>query len=378
MTPAKTKITKRDIGLALLVTGALLAAGCGGKKGEQSHSAAAPAVVKGVQLETVKTARLPETIELSGTVRARTSAMVAARIPGSVTLLGVREGDRVRKGQLLARLEAGENLAQAAAAASGVDEARRALEEAQARKKLADKTMERFTKLFNEQAVSRQEYDVRQTERELALQGVARAEARLRQAQESSKGAGAVADYTRITAPISGIISAKQVDLGATVFPGQPLMTIEDEGSYQLELAVPENMATRVKLGQSLQVSLDALGQAISAKVSEVVPAADPVSRTFMARVNLNQKGLRSGMFGRGSIPVGIEKNSLLIQRQSLVERGAMTSVWVVANDGLARMRLVKTGRNVGDRVEVLSGLSDGERVVVGGVDKVIEGAKVE
>lgn len=367
------------IGIALTMLGMLMSAGCGGKSGEEHRPAAAPApVVKGAVVETVKTGLMPESVELSGTVRARTSAMVAARIPGTVVMLQVREGDRVRKGQLLARLEAGENMAQAAAAASGVDEARRALDEAQARKKLADTTLERFTRLFNEQAVSRQEFDVRQTERELAIQGVARAEARLRQAQEGSKAAGIVADHARITAPITGIISAKQVDLGATVFPGQPLMTIEDEGSYQLELAVPESLAARVKTGQSLQVSLDALGQTVQVKISEVVPAADPASRTFMARVNLNTKGLRSGMFGRGIIPIGTEKNSLLINRRSLVERGAMTAVWVVANDGLARMRLVKAGRNVGEKIEVISGLSDGERVVVGSIDKIIEGAKVE
>ena len=223
-----------------------------------------------------KSGSVPETQEIVGTVRARTSAVVSTRIPGTVSVLRVREGDRVRKGQLLAQLDAQENQATAAVATAGIDEARRGLDEALSRKRLADTTFERYQRLFNEQAVTRQEFDVKQTERDLAAQGVARAEARLRQAQEGARAAGTMADYTRIIAPISGIITTKQADLGATVFPAQPLMTIEDEGSYQLELAIPETMAATVKPGTPVQVTLDALGSSFAAKIAEIVPSADP------------------------------------------------------------------------------------------------------
>lgn len=379
MNQTQSSFITRKIGFAMWLVGMLAVAGCGGKSGEE-HRSAAPqtAIVKGALVETVKTELQPESVELSGTVRARTTAMVAARIPGTVVMLQVREGDRVRKGQLLARLEAGESLAQAAAAVSVVDEARRALEEAQTRKKLADTTAERFSKLFNEQAVSRQEFDVKQAERELAVQGVARAEARLRQAQEGSKAAGTVADHTRITAPISGVVVLKQIDLGATVFPAQPLMTIEDEGSYQLELAVPESMTAKVKSGQAVQVSLDTVNQVVAARISEVVPAADSASRTFTARVNLHGKGLRSGLFGRVNLATGNEYKGILINRRAVVERGAMTSVWVVDKDKAARMRLVKLGKTSGGRVEILSGLTDGEQVVVSGIERISEGSTVQ
>jgi multidrug efflux system membrane fusion protein len=229
----------------------LLALGGCGKKHEDGgkKDAVAPQVVKGVLLETVATSSMQETLEVVGTVRARTSAQVSTRIPGIISVLKVREGDRVHKGQLLAQLDAQENQAQAAVAVAGVEEARRSLNESISRKKLADATFERYQQLFTEQAITRQEYEIKQTEKELATQGVARAEARLRQAQEGSKAAGTMADYTRIIAPISGIITSKPADLGATVFPGQPVMTIEDEGSYQLDLAIPESMAVKVKPG---------------------------------------------------------------------------------------------------------------------------------
>jgi len=356
----------------------LALAGCSGKEHESGNLQVEPAaLVTGITFETVKSGNFPETQEIVGTVHARTSAVVSTRIPGTVSVLRVREGERVRKGQLLAQLDAQENQANAAVATASIDEAQRELDEAQTRKRLADATFERYQRLFNEQAVTRQEFDNRQTERDLALQGVARSEAHLRRAREGSRAATTMADYNRIVAPISGIITSKQADLGATVFPAQPLMTIEDEGSYQLELAIPESMASTVKPGTPVQVTLDALGSSFAAIISETVPSADPASRTFSAKIDLGQKGLKSGMFGRGAISHGSAVNRMLVPKLSIVERGALTSVWVVGKDNVARMRLVKVGKTVGDRVEILSGLSDGERVVVDGAVKVKEGSRV-
>jgi len=363
--------------LAALLPIIVALAGCNHGEGG-AVKPAAQAVVRGVALEIVKSAPLPDSLEVVGTVRARVSATVSARIPGSIAELRVREGDRVSKGQLLARLDALENAANAAGAIAGIDDARQALDEAISRRKLADATFERYRNLFDEQAVTRQEFDVRKSEQELASQGVKRAEARLAQAREGSRAAATMAGYTRIVAPISGIITSKQADLGSSVFPAQPLLTIEDRGSYQLELAVPESIAARVKPGTSVLVSLDTTGDSFDTRISEVVPAADPASRTFIAKIALDRKGLRSGMFGRGAISLGSSTNSLLVPKKAVVEQGALTSLWVVGKDGIARMRLVKVGRTVADRVEILSGLSDGEQVAVSGLEKVSEGARVE
>lgn len=364
--------------LALALSAATLA-GCGGKSQEARHGGSAPAtVVKGIQVEAVKTAAIPETLEVVGTVRARTSAVVSARIPGTVSMLKVHEGERVRKGQILARLDAQESSATAAAAVAGTDEAQRALDEATARKRLADVTFDRYQRLYNEQAVTRQEFDTKQTERELAAQGVARAEARYRQAREGSRAASRMADYTTIVAPISGVVTARHVDLGSTVFPAQPLMTIDDEGSYQLELDLPESLAAMAKAQMPIQVTLDALNTTINARIAELVPSADPRSRTFIAKVPLARKGVTSGMFGRGTVSLGSRANGILVPGGAIVEHGALTSVWVVDQARIARLRLVKTGKNVGGKIEILSGLSDGEQVAVSGVEKLSEGAKVE
>lgn len=337
-----------------------------------------PAVIKGVASLQVTSTPVPNRIEVAGTVRARTTALVSARIAGTVSILHVREGDRVRKGQLLARLESQENTAQATAAQAGIDEAKRALDEAIARRTLADATFARFKALYDEQALTRQEFETRQTERELAHQGVARAEARLRQTQENARAAGTVADYTKIIAPISGIITAKQADLGATVFPGQPLVTIDDETSYQLELAVPESYAAKVRPGTAVQITLDALQRTITAPISEMVPAADPGSRTFLAKVNLRVSGLKSGMFGRGRIDLGGATPVVLVPKQAVFERGALTAVWIVDQNNIARMRLVKVGKTFGQQLEILSGLTAGEKIVAAATQQLRDGDRIE
>lgn len=367
-----------------IYTGALLIAiisslSLNGCSSDTDHTKTSdPPVVSGLTVAGVKVADLPETLDVVGTVKARTSALVSARIPGTVSILHVREGDRVRKGQLLGQLDSQENVAQATGAIAAVDESKRGLEEAQARRKLADATFERFKNLYDEQALTRQEFETRQTERELAHQAVARSEARLRQTLEASRAAGTMADYTKIIAPISGIIIAKQADLGATVFPGQPLMTIDDEGSYQLELAIPESRLRAVHAGTAVLVTIDATGTSFNTRVTEIVPTSDPTSRTFVAKVAVPHKGVRSGMFGRGSIALASTIKGVRIPRVSVFEKGALTAVWVVGADDIVRMRLVKTGRALGDQIEVLSGLADGDRIVTAGMEKAVDGARLQ
>lgn len=367
-------MTIRTVALPVVAAAVLALAGCGGGKGEAEKEK--PVVVTGVTAETVALSPIPEGVEAVGTVKARNAAVIAARIPGTVTGVFAAEGERVGRGKVLVTLEATESTAQAAAASASVEEAQRGLEEARARKRLADATFERYHNLFREEAVTRQELDNRRADRDVADQGVARAEARLAAAREGARAAGAVAGYTRITAPLAGIVTAKQVERGMTIFPGMPLLTVEEEGSYRLEAAVPESMVAKVRVGETVRVSVDGAGVAASGRVAEVVPAADPASRTFTAKVDIAGKGLKSGMFGRVFLATG-ERKGILVPRAAVVERGALTSVWVVDGQNIARMRLVKPGMVQGDRVEILAGLSAGERVVTGGVEKVVEGVEV-
>uniref|UniRef100_UPI002627F75A biotin/lipoyl-binding protein n=1 Tax=Geobacter sp. TaxID=46610 RepID=UPI002627F75A len=184
----------------LLLSTLLAVAGCGGKEG--AKETAAPAVVTGVTTGTVAAVPIPEGMEAVGTVRARNSAVIAARLPGTVAGVFVKEGDRVGKGKLLVTLDAAESAAQAASARAAAEEAQRGLEEGRARQRLAAATFARYENLYREQAVTRQEFDNRRADKEVADQAVERAAARLAAAREGARAAGVVAGYTRITSPL--------------------------------------------------------------------------------------------------------------------------------------------------------------------------------
>lgn len=362
----------------LLLLILLIAAGCGRKQQKSGEASTSNAPLKGISSEIVRNQSASETIELVGTIKAGTSAIISARIPGSVKQLVANEGDRVKKGQLLAVLDAQESIAAAENSLAGVEDARRAVDEAMTRKRLSDTTYERYRRLFEEQAVTRQEFEAKQAESELAAQGVIRATARLKQAQQSSRGASTVAGYTRITSPITGIITKREINIGTTVFPGQNLITVEDENNYRIELAIPESMASRVKPGTAIRIALNSRRTTVDGVISEIVPTADPVSRTYTAKAKVSLPGIRSGMFGYGSIKTGSEISIIRIPATAVFERGALTSVWVLDKEGRAKMRLIKTGRTMDNRVEILSGLTNGERIAVSGIERLSEGARVE
>ncbi|HBG07033.1 MAG: efflux transporter periplasmic adaptor subunit [Geobacteraceae bacterium GWC2_58_44] len=361
----------RAAAIALLIASSF---GCG-KKAEPVAQSAPVVVVQGATVAAVAAQAIPEIQEAVGTVRARNSAVISARLAGSVSRVHVREGDRVARGELLVAIDAAESGAAAAGALSGVEEAARALEEARSRKRLADATFERYRRLFDEQAVTRQEFEVRQMEQEVAGEGVARAGARLSQARQGAAAAGTVAGYGRVTSPISGVVLAKQVEAGQTVFPGTPLVTIEGDDGFRLEVAAPEGLLGKVKPGDQVGIAVE--GAPVAGRVSEVVPMVDPVSRTFTVKIDLPARGLRSGSYGKALFKSGA-RQGIAVPLAAIVERGALTSVWVVSREGIARLRLVKLGQAVDRRVEILSGLSAGERVVIAGAERVTDGAKVE
>jgi multidrug efflux system membrane fusion protein len=368
----------RSAGIACLLAVGILAgsAGCS-DTGDKGSGKGEHPLVRGVTLEKIAFATIPERFEATGTVRAKNSATLSARIAGTISGIHAKEGDHVRRGELLLTLDAPESSAGAAGAGYAVEEAQRAVDESLARYKLATVTFERFAQLYREQAATRQEFDTYRAERDMTGQGLARARARLAQARESARAAGAISGYTRITAPVSGIVTGKSVDTGATVFPGMPLMTVEEEGSYRLEVTMPESLLGKVKMEQTVPVSIDGAAGEGSCTVVAIVPKVEPVSRTFVVKLEIHPKGVRSGAFGRALFPVG-EKKAILIPKSSLVERGGLTSVWAVDRQNIARMRLVKPGSTLENRIEILAGLVDGERIVTGGVENVIDGARVE
>ena len=223
--------------------------------------------------------------------------------------------------------------------------------------------------------MTRQEFEQHQMEQEVAAQGVARAEARLSQNRAGARAAGTIAGYGKVLAPISGVVVAKPVEAGQTVFPGTPLVTVEGEGGFRLEVAAGEGLLGKVRQGDQVGIAVE--GAPATGRVSEIVPLVDPGSRTFTVKVDIPAKGARSGDFGKAYFRTGA-RQGIAVPAAAVVERGSLTSVWAVSPEGIARLRLVRLGKTLGERVEVVSGLRAGDRIVTAGAEKVSDGAKVE
>jgi RND family efflux transporter MFP subunit len=364
-------------------------AGCSEPPNESNSASPAPPVA--VSVVAVAEQEWPSIYEATGTVRARTSAVIAARLLDYVVDVKVQAGDRVREGQLLVTLDARDldvNSRKAAAALdevrSSVPEADNAVAGAKANLDLAQATFNRMQELWNKKSISNQEFDeasaklkAAQAVYEMARGRRAQLDAQAARVQQEVRATEVARSYAEITAPFAGVVTAKSVDPGALAVPGAPLLTIEREGAYRLEASVEESRLATIRVGQPVSVRLDGVDRTLEARVSEIVPAVDAASRSYTVKIDLPPvPALRSGAFGRASFQVG-SRSPLTIPAGAVTERGQLQSV-VVAENGVAHTRLITTGQKNKDQVEVLSGLTTGEKLIFPVPSRLSDGAAVE
>jgi RND family efflux transporter MFP subunit len=383
------KLAMPSIPLFILL---LLLAGCGGKKETHSAKSAPAAAPVPVQVITAATAEAPAVYETTGTVRAKTTGVVSAKVMGYVREVKVSTGDQVQAGQLLIEIDARDLESQVRQAEAASQEARNAEQEvnnavasAKANLELAQVTFKRMEDLFQKKSISNQEYDeasarlkVARAGYEMAVSKQQQLRAKIRQAEEAVKAARIMLGYARITAPFAGTVVEKRVEPGNLAAPGVPLLVIEQSGGYRFEAAVEESKKTQIRVGSPVTVHLEAIQKTVPARVSEVVPAGDPQSRTFTVKIDLpSLPMLHSGMFGRAVFPLGARRQVLAVPADAVIEQGQVTSV-IVAEGGAARHRLVTVGSRQGGKVEILSGLTPGEKVVYPRPANLADGAPLE
>ena len=387
---------------------ALAGASSCAKKGEPATTTVP--MVQGTKIETVAQQPLDESYEAVGTVRAKATSIVSSQVTGSIVAMRVHEGDTVRAGQVLVEIDSREARIQTQKSGAGLLETKSALDEvdrsikaaessrsaAVAKRQLASSTFRRYQQLLARQSISPQEfeearagYEVANAEAELAGRTLQSLEAKRRQvlaridqAKADVASSQVYSSFSRIAAPINGIVVSRQADVGYMASPGTPLLTIESGNDYRLEASVQESQINRIHLGDQVRVRIDALGpEELTGIVVEIVPASDPASRTYVVKVSIpaptgNQQIIRSGLYGKAHFVTG-RTQAITIPQKAVVEHGQLTSVYVVDQSGIARMRLVRTGKTYADRVEVLSGLKEGEQIIVEGVAAVNDGSRV-
>jgi len=400
----KEYLAMKRIAFAASAVTLLLSISCSKKPGT---SQSAP-IVQGAKIETVQPTLVDDYYEAVGTVRAKNSSVIAARIMGNIVAVRVREGDNVRVGQTLIEIENRDAGIQVEKTQAGVREANEALDEvdrniratesaraaARANETFASTTFDRYQTLFERHSVSPQEFDEMRAKFEVAKAETERADrmlqatkakqnqvmARIDQSRADVSNARIYAGYARLTSPINGIVVSKQTDVGYMATPGAPLLTIENNSVYQLEVSVEESRLGTIHLHDQARIEIEALGnKEVTGSVEEIVPAADPNSRSYIVKVGLpNVSGtqLRSGLYGKARFTSG-QRQALTIPQKAITQRGQLLSVFIVDQSGVARLRLIKTGKTLGERIEVLSGLNEGEQIVAESLSSIQDGTRV-
>jgi RND family efflux transporter MFP subunit len=320
---------------------------------------------------------LPVVYTAVGTLRSRTEVDLASRIVGRILAVNVRIGDRVKANDALVTLDEAElrtalnqakeraSAAQAAiaSATAGSRQARSALD-------LATTEAGRYRTLFKQKAVSQQTVDtvedaLRQAEARMAQaeQNEIGTQATLRAAQEAQRQTETVMGYAAIASPMDGIVSERLADPGDMATPGNTLIKLFDPTRLLLETPIREGLVARIKVGDHLPVTLDALGKRVDAEVREIVPSVDAGSRTFLVKLCLPPtEGAMPGLFGTVALPLE-PRPALLIPNAYLIRAGQLEYVTVLSDNHAQRV-LVRTARTENGATEVLAGLHPGDTLV--------------
>lgn len=293
---------------------------------------------------------LPDVQEVTGTVRAERLITVTSRVTANLIETRAAAGRRVAAGEVLAVLDNRD-------LKKRVEQAQEAVRSAEATLAQARSDFERDRRLHEQQVIPQYEFEHTQTSLRLAEAALARLEAALEEARVNLS-------HAIIHSPVAGVVIDRLAEPGDLATPGKPLLTMYEEGRLWLEAAVPEDLLAGFHIGQPRTVRIDAAGAAVPGRVAEIVPSSDPQSRAVAVRIRLERaEGIVPGMFGRLEIPLARER-VLVIPEAAVIRAGQLAMVDVVDGGRLLR-RTVQLGRRRNGRYEVLSGLSEGERVAL-------------
>ncbi len=367
----------------------------------------APAIA--VETLTLRSQPIASTLELSGTIRPVEQATLSTRVMGRITQLSLESGDRFHKGDILTRIDVMDMTAQTSQAQSGVAQAKAEVArsqanlnqlesqklEAQSALRLAQINQSRMAQLRAEGAVAQSRLDEANTTLDTTRARVAQTEAGIRQSQaaitqasaavnraESSVTSASVSEsYGKVIAPFNGVVVQKLAYEGEMAAPGTALLKVENPDKLQLEIAVPEANLRFVRVGQPVKVRFDAVDRTINATIQQIVPTADPNSRSFLVKIPLSNSGrLISGMFGRIALPLGGKQETILIPADALIQRGQLQGVYVAVSNGsqsTAVLRWVKTGKQQNGQIEIVAGLMNGDRIITNNISQLSDGQPI-
>ena len=318
-------------------------------------------------------------LNASGYVVPQRKAAVASKVTGRLVSLYVEEGNRVKKGEIIARLESDDIAASRKQAVANLDIARSNLEQAKAELNDATVSFNREKSLLSQDFTTKASYDAAEARYKKAIAAVAGAEAAIKANAAALQGADVALEYTIIRAPFDAVVLTKNADIGDIVTPlgaaanaKAAVVTIADMGSLQVEADVSESNLEQVKMGQPCEIQLDALPDSrFRGVVHMVVPTADRSKATVMIKVRFIEQDIRilpemSAKVAFLSRPVGIDeqKPRTALNAKAVVTRNGKTIVFLIQGNRVVQTPIT-VGETLGDTVEILSGVKTGDKVVL-------------
>lgn len=382
------------------IAAAALLAACG-TEGKKQETVDTPKTVTVATMKVEKT-DAASSRSFTATVSSEKTAFIIPKVVGYVENILVAPGEKITEGQLLAVIKSGELEDKYAFARSSVEEAENGLKQAEIGLKmaeaqlnqaksqfqLAEKTYNRFSNLIKNNSVSRQEFDQVESKYDLAGQSLNIAEENVslahekveqvklkrQQAKSMMSEVETYLSYTKIKAPFDGIVLEKNMDTGNLAAPGNPIMKIGNNTNV-IHTFISQSLIKEIEKGMKAVVSMESLNREFESEVLEVSPDVDVFTGNFRVKLKGSDK-LFPGMFAKVRFITGSEK-IISVPRSAVVQRGQLSIVFV--NDGgRADMRVIKTGRDINGMVEILSGLNEGEEIVVKNALMLKSGDKLE
>ncbi|MBY8964461.1 efflux RND transporter periplasmic adaptor subunit [Algiphilus sp. NNCM1] len=343
---------------AALLGAALLSAACGGERAP--HEPPPPRSFP-VPTTVVTAQKLPLFHTGTGSVVSDERVDIGSRVAAYIRAIEVREGEQVSKGQRLATLDARDIEAAIRAADAALAEARAARDDAR-------RDLEDARTLHERGAVSGARLRKARLQLQLASDALAAAEAEFARARAQRQ-------YVRILSPIDGLVVARHQRAGDMASPGTPLLTVESDSILLFETQVAESTISAIRIGDSVQVRIDALGRKrLQGEVQRRVASGDPVTRRFEVKIRLPEaEGLLPGMFGRARFTVGT-REAVVVPATAVVERGGVRGAYVVDENARVRFRWLRTEEASGQGLIVSAGLDPGERIVLAPPQQMREG----
>lgn len=310
-------------------------------------------------------------ISVSGKMEAVNSAQISTRMMGYITAIKAEVGQKVTKGQLLVTLNSTDLQAKKAQAEAGVAQANAAYLNAK-------KDYDRFSVLFSQKSATQKELDDMATRYEMAKAG-------LEAAKQLRNEIMSQFSYSHITAPFSGRITAAFVKPGDMANPGMPLLNLEGESSLQAVVMVSESEIGNIIQGMPAKITIKSINKELSGKVTEISPSAQNTGGQFLVKIGVErqEKAILPGMyvnvlFESKNKQTNNLQDIVLIPSNAIIERGQLKGVYVISDNNTALLRWLRLGKPHDNQVEVLSGLSAGEKYIINADGRLFNGAKVK